>query len=98
MAYEQRDNSGTFFINDRKETDRHADFRGSIQVEGKDYWLNVWNKDGPKGEYWSVSVTPKEKATGNSQARPITQGTSSLSKKSPPVSNAEALDDDLPFK
>ena len=97
MAYEQRDNSGSFFINDRKEKDNHPDFKGSIQVDGTDYWLSIWSKSGTKGEFWSVSVTPKEKATGNSQARPITQGTSSLSKKSPPKTNAEALDDDLPF-
>jgi len=97
MAYEQRDNSGSFFINDRKEKDSHPDFKGSIQVDGSDYWLSIWTKNGAKGEFWSVSVSPKEAKPGNNQARPITQGTSSLSKKSAPVSNADALDDDLPF-
>jgi hypothetical protein len=97
MAYEQRDNSGSFFINDRKEKDSHPDFKGSIQVDGSDYWLSIWTKNGAKGEFWSVSVSPKEAKPSNNQARPITQGTSSLSKKSAPVSNADALDDDLPF-
>jgi len=97
MAYEQRDNSGSFFINDRKEKDNHPDFKGSIQVDGTDYWLSIWSKSGAKGEFWSVSVTPKDAKQGNSQARPITQGTSSLSKKSAPKTNAELLDEDLPF-
>ena len=97
MAYEQRDNSGTFFVNDRKQKESDRDFKGSIQVDGKDYWLSIWNKNGSKGEFWSIALTLKEENSGNSQARPITQGTSSLSKKSAPKTNAELLDEDLPF-
>jgi len=97
MAYEQRDNSGSFFINDRKEKDSHPDYKGSIQVDGTDYWLSIWTKNGAKGEFWSVSVSPKETKKGNETPLIVTQGTSSLSKKTAPVTNAEALDDDLPF-
>ena len=97
MATEPRDNSGSFNVNVRKSKDTHADFSGKIKVNGVMYWLDVYNKETDGREWWSVGVRPMETDQGNSQARPITQGTSSLSKKSAPVSNAELLEEDLPF-
>ena len=97
MSTEPRDNSGSFNVNARKAKETHADFSGKIKVEGVMYWLDVYNKQTDGREWWSVAVRPMEASQGNSQARPITQGTSSLSKKTAPVTNAEALDDDLPF-
>lgn len=35
MAFEQRDNSGTCFVNDRKESDKHPDWSGSGMIGGK---------------------------------------------------------------
>lgn len=60
MAYEQKDNSGTLFKNDRKERDAHADYQGTIIVAGVEYWLNAWVKDGQRGKFFSLSVRPKE--------------------------------------
>ena len=53
-------NRGALFKNDRKETDQHADYRGDINVDGTEYWLNAWlntTKDGRR--YMSLSVKPK---------------------------------------
>lgn len=60
MAYEQKDNSGTLFKNDRKERDTHADYQGTIIVAGVEYWLNAWVKEGQRGKFFSLSVRPKE--------------------------------------
>ena len=61
MAYEQRDNSGSMFKNNRKETEKHADMTGDIMVDGKLYWINGWRKIDKNGNpYYSFSVNPKQ--------------------------------------
>jgi hypothetical protein len=57
------DNSGALFRNDRKEKDTHADYQGSITVEGKEFWLNAWIKKGKDSgqSFMSLSVKPKDK-------------------------------------
>lgn len=54
-------NSGALFRNDRKETDKHPDYRGEINVDGVDYWISSWLKTSSKGtKFMSLAVTPKE--------------------------------------
>lgn len=59
-AKQQRPNSGVLFENDRKEHENHADMQGSINVDGKEYWINGWRKQG-RSQFLSLSVKPKEK-------------------------------------
>lgn len=60
-------NSGALFTNDRKEKSTHPDYRGSINVDGVDYWISAWIKNGSKGKFLSLSVT--EKDTNRQQTR-----------------------------
>jgi len=54
---------GALFKNDKKETDSHPDYKGSINVEGKDYWLSSWINTSKKGvKYMSLSVQSKEES------------------------------------
>lgn len=55
-------NRGALFKNDRKEQANHPDYKGQINVAGVEYWLSAWIKEGAKGKYMSLSVTPKEEA------------------------------------
>jgi hypothetical protein len=71
MAYEQRDNSGSMFKNNRKENDRQADMTGSIMVDGAEYWLNAWRKVDKNGNPWySFSVKKKEQRQSAPASRP----------------------------
>jgi hypothetical protein len=60
MAFEQRDNSGSLFKNDRKQTDRHPDYRGTVMVAGVEYWISSWIKQGKNGKFMSLSFQEKE--------------------------------------
>jgi hypothetical protein len=63
MAYELKEGQGSLFKNDRKEADTHADYNGSIKIDGREYWLNAWIKnanDPDKKTFMSLSAKPKE--------------------------------------
>ena len=59
---DKKDNSGVLFKNDKKETDKHPHYKGNITVDGKDYWLSAWVKDGKSGKFMGLAVSPKEPA------------------------------------
>ena len=61
MADYDRTNTGALFKNDRKESERHPDYTGSINVGGTDYWLSAWLKTDRNGKrFMSLSVKPKD--------------------------------------
>ena len=56
-------NKGALFINNKKEKDSHPTMKGSINIDGKEYWLSAWSKTHEtKGKWLSISVEPKEPA------------------------------------
>lgn len=60
MAFQQKDNTGSLFKNNRREKDTHPEYRGSITVDGQEYWLSAWVKQGKDGgKYFSLSVQAK---------------------------------------
>ena len=60
MAYEKRDMSGTLFKNDKREKDTHPHATGSCIIDGVEYWVNAWTKDGQKGKFQSLAFKRKE--------------------------------------
>jgi len=61
MSEYDNTNRGALFVNDRKEQPNHPDSKGSINVDGVDYWISAWRKESASGKkFLSLSVTPKE--------------------------------------
>lgn len=83
-------NRGILYRNDRKEQDNHPDFKGSINVDGIDYWLSGWTKEGKEGskmegrKFFSLSIKPKEETTKPAPKRQQ-------------VSQAAEFNDEIPF-
>ena len=68
MPYEQNDNNGSLFKNDRKENERQPDYKGSCKVGGIEYWLSSWIKTTEGGKKWmSVAFQAKEQQAEPSQ-------------------------------
>jgi hypothetical protein len=60
MAYEKKDMSGTLFKNDKREKDTHPNATGTAIINGVEYWVSAWTKDGAKGKFQSLAFKPKE--------------------------------------
>lgn len=60
MEQQKRDNSGVLFKNDKKEEAKHPDYKGSITVDGVDYWLSAWIKEGKTGKFMGLALSPKD--------------------------------------
>lgn len=69
------DNSmrGVLFKNDRKENNKHPDYKGQCEIDGEEYWLSAWIKTGAKGKFMSLSFTAKEQPKNPPPREPVKQ-------------------------
>jgi uncharacterized protein (DUF736 family) len=87
---EQKINSGAIFKNDKKTADNQPDYRGKINVEGKELEISLWVRTAQSGvKYMSAAI--KEPYVAPASA-PILQNTSDKIKAAD-----ELFEDDLPF-
>ena len=63
MVFEKRDNSGTLGRNQNKAESKHPDHKGQATINGVDYWVSAWVKQGANGKFFSLSFTPKDAAS-----------------------------------
>lgn len=59
MAYQQRENSGTLFRNEKREKDSQPNARGTALIDGVEYEVSAWTKHGQKGAFQSLSFKRK---------------------------------------
>jgi hypothetical protein len=56
----RRDNSGVLFKSDKKDNERAPDYKGNIMVDGQEYWLSAWIKEGKTGKFMGLAVSPRD--------------------------------------
>ena len=83
---ETKANTGAIFKNDKKTAENHPEYKGKINVEGKDFDVALWLKESKAGmKYFSVSISEpyvqNNVAPAQRERRPI----------------GDSVDDDLPF-
>ncbi len=88
MAYEQKDNSGSLFKNQKKTTDNHPDRTGSALIDGVSYWVSGWVKQDKNGNPWMSLAFKRKEATAMQEA----------ATPAPRVMPKRAdMDDEIPF-
>jgi len=77
---ETKNNSGAIFKNDKKTTDKHPDYNGTIVVDGVEKKIALWIKESAKGtKYFSAAISEPFKKEGSiSQSKGISQPDSDL--------------------
>jgi hypothetical protein len=86
VAYDNT-NRWTLNKNDRKEKETHPDYKGALNVDGVEYWLDGWIKDGANGKFISGSLKRKDQPNRVDAYR---------AQQEPVISQSD-LDDDVPF-
>lgn len=82
-------NSGALFKNDKEGGNpKWPDYRGSVNVDGVDYWLDAWIRKSKKGTtFMSLRVKPKQQ-NGERRMRDETGPTDAATRD---------FDDNIPF-
>lgn len=53
--------SGVLFKNDKDGNEKRPDYKGSAEIEGVQYWVSAWIRNGAKGKFMSMKYEAKEK-------------------------------------
>lgn len=86
-------NSGTLGRNERMRPDRQdPEYSGRCNIDGVDYWISAWIKEGPTGKFFSLSFRQKT-GGGGGASRPAP-----AQRQKTAVKSAQAdADDEVPF-
>ena len=97
MAYEQRDNSGSIFLNERKEKETHPDRTGTAMIDGVMYYVSGWLKQSAKGQFLSLAFKRKDDQPQAKRPAPRREDPISTGRLPPRQSIMPDDDDSIPF-
>jgi len=69
---ENKTNTGAIFKNDKKTNEKHPDYKGKVNVNGKEMEIALWVKTSSAGNtYFSASFSEPYVKTETPQAQPV---------------------------
>lgn len=83
-------NRGAIWKNEKKETEKHPDFTGSINVDGHDYWLSGWRRPADASEKAPAMKFTVKRKDGKPQAAEPQPARSQQQRRA-------EMDDEIPF-
>jgi hypothetical protein len=84
---ETRNNTGAIFKNDNKKAENHPDYKGKVNVNGKDMEIALWMKTSAKGvKFMSASFS-----------EPFVKNEPQIKNNEPQIKQYGDANDDLPF-
>lgn len=86
MAEYDNNLSGVLFKNDKGDNEKRPDYKGSAEIEGVQYWVSAWIRDGAKGKFMSMKYERKEQQSAKPAATTAVAS-----------AGYGAVDDDIPF-
>lgn len=70
MQYDNT-NTGVLFINDKGDNPKRPDRKGSINIEGVDYWLSGWVREKDGKPYMQLKAERKEVQQSGNARNPV---------------------------
>ena len=68
MGYVTKPDTGSLFKNDKKESEKHPNAKGSALIGGVEYWIAAWTYETKDGEkYQSMKFERKDAKQGQPQ-------------------------------
>lgn len=99
MTQHSNENRGAIWKNDDKQSDNHPDFKGSLNVDGVEYWVSAWKrKEGASAKAPALSFSIKPKEDQRRQEPSISQRAQAQVRKPDPISSGRRSimpDDDM---
>lgn len=68
---ENKLNSGAIFKNDKKVSQNAPDYKGKVNVNGKEMEVALWVKQGKNGSFFSASFSEPYVAPQTMERRPV---------------------------
>lgn len=60
MAYERKNNTGSLFKNDKMTKETSPPYKGTVLIDGVEYWQSAWVKEANGKRFFSQSFTRKD--------------------------------------
>ena len=95
MTQYDNTNRWTLFKNDNRRDEKSPEYSGTINVDGVEFWLNGWVKDGRKGRFFSGTIKRKEGNPVRALGDELRANSPQAPARRAPVND---LDDSIPFE